>query len=85
MQDDSRGAPYPEHPEPGLLVRFLRGDLPGPECRRVVRHLLTGCAKCLEVTDPVWAFADRPCNTQLDPEDAKDSPGAPVQPERGDS
>jgi hypothetical protein len=85
VQDVSRRAPYREHPEPDLLVRFLRGDLPRPEGLRVIRHLLTGCAKCLEVTRPVWALADRPRNMQLDPEDAEDTPGAPVQPERGDS
>ena len=85
VQDVSRGAPFREHPEPDLLVRFLRGDLSGPECRRVARHLLTGCEKCLEVTRPVWALADRPRNMQLDPEDAEDPLGAPVQPEGGDS
>ena len=45
------------HPSPDLLKRFLDGT-PDPdsepdaaaERRRVVRHLLTGCPTCQEVT-----------------------------------
>ncbi|HEV2855131.1 MAG TPA: hypothetical protein VHC97_20220 [Thermoanaerobaculia bacterium] len=43
----------------------MRGALPGPEVRAVVRHLLTGCAECLQVTRRLWSLADR---APLDPE-----------------
>src|SRR5215208_160782 len=49
-----------EHPDPGLLARFLRGDLTSAERRGVVRHLLTGCPRCTEVTRPLFALADDP-------------------------
>lgn len=38
------------HPSPDLLKRFVCSALPPEECRRVVRHLLTGCPSCQEVT-----------------------------------
>jgi len=38
------------HPSPDLLKRFLSGRLDAAECRRIVRHLLTGCPSCQEVT-----------------------------------
>jgi hypothetical protein len=55
----------PVHPAPDELHRFMRGALPGPEVRAVVRHLLTGCAECLQVTRRLWSLADR---APLDPE-----------------
>jgi hypothetical protein len=48
------------HPEPELLERLLRGELNPADRRRVVRHLLTGCPRCVEVTHPVWALAGEP-------------------------
>jgi tetratricopeptide (TPR) repeat protein len=44
------------HPAPGLLERFMQGDVAAPERRRVVRHLLTGCPRCVAVTRRIWAF-----------------------------
>ena len=38
------------HPSPDLLKRFVGSTLDPAECRRVVRHLLTGCPSCQEVT-----------------------------------
>ncbi|MGH9362711.1 MAG: tetratricopeptide repeat protein, partial [Thermoanaerobaculia bacterium] len=34
------------HPSPEQLQRFLRADLPSPESRQVLRHLLAGCDAC---------------------------------------
>lgn len=38
------------HPSPDLLKRFVCSTLDPGECRRIVRHLLTGCPTCQEVT-----------------------------------
>lgn len=41
------------HPSPDLLKRFVCSTLhpaDPAECRRIVRHLLTGCPTCQEVT-----------------------------------
>lgn len=38
------------HPSPDLLKRFVCSTLGADECRRIVRHLLTGCPSCQEVT-----------------------------------
>ena len=38
------------HPSPDLLKRFVCGSLDAAERRRIVRHLLTGCPTCQEVT-----------------------------------
>lgn len=46
-----------EHPHPGLLERFMRGDVRGAEKRQVVRHLLAGCPRCVAVTRRIWNFA----------------------------
>jgi tetratricopeptide (TPR) repeat protein len=46
-----------EHPHPGLLERFMRGDVLGAEKRQVVRHLLAGCPRCVAVTRRIWNFA----------------------------
>lgn len=43
-----------DHPSPGLLERFMRNETEGTECRRVVRHLLSGCARCVAVTRRFW-------------------------------
>ena len=49
-----------EHPEPAELERFLRGEASRAEARVLVRHLLAGCAECVQVTHPLWELADRP-------------------------
>jgi hypothetical protein len=50
------------HQEPGLaghpgrhdLERFMQGRLSREEARNVVRHLLTRCPQCLQVTRQLW-------------------------------
>jgi hypothetical protein len=54
----SQGKPAQHvHPSPEQLVRFLRGELGRSECRRIVRHLLTGCSTCVAVTAPIFHLA----------------------------
>jgi hypothetical protein len=48
------------HPSPQELVQFLRGELSGPDSRRIVRHLLAGCPVCVAVTAPIFRFAEGP-------------------------
>jgi hypothetical protein len=50
----------PSHPGPKQLERFLRGELPQPEVPPIVRHLLTGCPACLQVTRRLWRLGDLP-------------------------
>lgn len=47
-----------EHPERGLLLRFLAGGTSRLESQEVVRHLLRSCPQCMAVTRPVWEMAD---------------------------
>lgn len=49
-----------EHPEVARLERFMRGDLPRPEARLVVRHLLTRCPLCVAVTGRLWELGEQP-------------------------
>jgi hypothetical protein len=44
----------PVHPKPEELGRFLQGKLSQPEARVVVRHLLTGCRHCRQVTRSLY-------------------------------
>lgn len=49
------------HPSRELLDRFLRGELRPPHSRRLVRHLIAGCARCLAETRRLWvAVGPRP-------------------------
>ena len=48
------------HPDPADLERFVRGELGETERRAVVRHLLTGCPKCVAVTRRSWVRGDLP-------------------------
>jgi len=45
------------HPPREQLERFLRAELPGPESRRVLRHLLGGCITCREEAGGIFTFA----------------------------
>lgn len=45
------------HPPREQLERFLRAELPGPESRRVLRHLLSGCTACREEAGGIFTFA----------------------------
>jgi hypothetical protein len=55
-----RPGPGPtRHPDRHDLERFMQGRLSREETRNVVRHLLTGCPECLQVTRPLWRFGDQ--------------------------
>lgn len=62
------------HPAPKLLERFMRGEASALERRSIVRHMLTGCLQCVQVTRPLWELGDLP----LIPLDS----GAPEQQEQ---
>jgi hypothetical protein len=48
-----------EHPEPERLEGLMRNELSGAERRRLVRHLLTGCPRCVKVTRRCWTLGSR--------------------------
>jgi hypothetical protein len=54
------------HPQPDLLLCFLRGEVSLMERQAIVRHLLTGCRRCAAVTRPIWLLADLPVQ-RMDP------------------
>jgi tetratricopeptide (TPR) repeat protein len=76
------------HPDPYLLERFMRNEVDGEERRRIVRHLLGGCARCVGVTRPIWELGDgRPDDPLDDRQDTpKDTPipSRPSRPDGGD-
>ncbi|HEV2855643.1 MAG TPA: hypothetical protein VHC97_22845 [Thermoanaerobaculia bacterium] len=47
-----------DHPDAQLLERFMRNETEGGERRLVVRHLLTGCARCVAVTRRFWSLSE---------------------------
>ncbi|HEX3529627.1 MAG TPA: hypothetical protein VH988_21420 [Thermoanaerobaculia bacterium] len=51
---------YMEHPEPERLEGLMRNELAGVERRRLIRHLLTGCPRCVKVTRRCWTLGSRP-------------------------
>jgi hypothetical protein len=63
----SRSEQRLEHPGRDRLERFMRGALSRSETRIVVRHLLTGCGSCREITGRLWRFGDRPAGFRRDP------------------
>ena len=46
------------HPDLELLERFMRNEAGAEERRGVVRHLLAGCAQCLQVTRRLWSLSE---------------------------
>lgn len=46
------------HPHEKQLERFMRLELPRPEVVPIVRHLMTGCSCCLEVTRRYWELGE---------------------------
>lgn len=50
----------PSHPGQDCLERFFRRELSRAERRTVVRHLLTGCPTCLQVTRRLWSLGEPP-------------------------
>jgi tetratricopeptide (TPR) repeat protein len=74
------------HPDPQLLERFMRNEVDGEERRRIVRHLLGGCAQCVGVTRPIWALGEGRPEDPL-PEDLLENPPErpiPSRPSRPD-
>jgi len=53
------GPADPSHPSAEELRSFMRGELKRSEVRGLVRHLLTGCPECLEVTRRLWDLGER--------------------------
>jgi tetratricopeptide (TPR) repeat protein len=53
-----RHAMTDEHPDPQLLERFMRDEVDVEERRAIVRHLLTGCDACAQVTRRVWGLGE---------------------------
>ncbi|HEX4965693.1 MAG TPA: hypothetical protein VF173_33085 [Thermoanaerobaculia bacterium] len=47
-----------DHPDPQLLERFMRNQADSPERRTVVRHLLSGCVRCVAVTRRLWGLGE---------------------------
>jgi tetratricopeptide (TPR) repeat protein len=66
------------HPDPELLAGLMRGGLPAAERRSVVRHLLTGCPRCLAVTRRYWCLGSADVSDATDFEDIS-RPGALVR------
>jgi hypothetical protein len=48
-----------DHPNRELLERFMLGKLPRPARARIVRHLLTNCTQCREITCQLWGPEDQ--------------------------
>jgi hypothetical protein len=46
------------HPDPYLLEGFMRDQVSCDERRRIVRHLLAGCSRCLQVTRRFWNLGE---------------------------
>ena len=46
------------HPDEKQLERFMRLDLSRPEVVPLVRHLMTGCRRCREVTRRFWELGE---------------------------
>jgi hypothetical protein len=70
-----------QHPDSRLLERFMRSELPEQERRVVVRHLLTGCPRCVSVTRQIWSLGDLRGSDRLEriprPEAARPTPDRP--------
>ena len=47
------------HPPESQLARFMRGELPRLKAQSLVRHLLSGCPRCVAVTRRVWKLGNR--------------------------
>jgi tetratricopeptide (TPR) repeat protein len=72
-----------EHPARRVLEQFMRGELRPAERRRVVRHLLAGCAQCSAVTRRLWALGDATAwleEPEADPESSADPAGSSPSP-----
>lgn len=59
LKREPRLEEYTEHPEPERLESLMRNELSGFERRRLIRHLLTGCPRCVKVTRRCWTLGSR--------------------------
>jgi hypothetical protein len=50
------------------LAGFLRGALSRDQTRLIVRHLLTGCPDCLQVTRRLWNLGEVPTRIAISPQ-----------------
>jgi hypothetical protein len=48
-----------DHPDRIQLQCFMSGDLPRAEVAPIVRHMLTGCPQCLQVTRQLWELIEQ--------------------------
>jgi hypothetical protein len=57
-------------PEPSTeeLEGLFRGELPRDQTREIVRHLLTGCPGCLQVTRRLWNLGEVPTRIAISPQ-----------------
>jgi len=70
------------HPARAELERFMRGEMPPEESRAIVRHLLTGCLECRQVTGRLWSFgAAKPSPAQVPVEEIPQRHLGPKPPE----
>jgi hypothetical protein len=53
------------HPRPAELQRFMRGESALAESCAVVRHLMTCCPQCLQVTRSVWWLGEEAVGTTV--------------------
>lgn len=67
-----------DHPDSELLERFMRGEASALERRSIVRHMLAGCPRCLEVTRPLWCFGALPLLPLEQAEDEEDDEEGPA-------
>jgi hypothetical protein len=55
------------HPSERELAGFMRGTASREEAKTVVRHLLTRCQTCLELTMRLWCLGDRAPTKKIAP------------------
>jgi tetratricopeptide (TPR) repeat protein len=47
-----------DHPTREELEKFMRADLTPMEMAIILRHLMTGCRACREITGPLWSLGE---------------------------
>jgi hypothetical protein len=62
------GGHFRPKPSEQDLAGFLRGALPRDQTREIVRHLLTGCPVCLQVTRRLWNLGEVPTRIAISPQ-----------------
>jgi hypothetical protein len=76
------GGKAERHPARYRLGRFMRGELSRAEVAGIVRHLVTGCPRCVEVTRKLWRRGEgtRALKVLLEALESNDRPLAGAQP-----